>query len=99
MIAEVNQIIDSLQNSINKGFLWVENPEFSMPCDGLIHLIKSLHAPAVDAVEVIRCKDCQAYGRSPYNHPTIGWCKLHGHHRNPDYYCASGKRKETKHEA
>ncbi len=43
-------------------------------------------------VEVIRCKDCQTWGRSPYGHPTIGWCIVHGRHRAPDYFCASAKK-------
>lgn len=50
-------------------------------------------APAVDAVEVVRCADCENYTRSPWKHPTIGWCKLAGSHRRPDYYCADGRKK------
>lgn len=52
-------------------------------------------APTIDAVEVVRCKDCQAWGRSPYGHPTIGWCIVHGRHRAPDYFCASAKKRES----
>lgn len=43
-----------------------------------------------EAVEkVIRCKDCRHWGRSPFDHASIGWCIIAGYHRNPDYYCAS----------
>lgn len=52
-------------------------------------------SPTVDAVEVVRCKDCQAWSRSPYGHPTIGWCIVHGRHRAPDYFCASAKKRES----
>lgn len=58
---------------------------------GVKHAIDS--APRVDAVEVIRCKDCVYWGRSPFDHASIGWCIIAGHHRNPDYYCASADAK------
>ena len=48
--------------------------------------------PSIDAVQVVRCKDCIYLTRSPWGHPKLGWCKLYGHHRKADYYCASGKR-------
>ena len=50
-------------------------------------------APAVDAIEVVRCKDCIHCGRSPFGYsPTMGWCKLRGEHRRYDYFCASGAK-------
>lgn len=52
-------------------------------------------APTVDAVEVVRCKDCKAFGESPWGHFPKGWCKIHGRHRDPEYYCASGVRKDA----
>lgn len=57
-----------------------------------------IQAPAVDAVEVIRCKDCENFGCSPFSYSvTIGWCKLEGCHHRLDYYCASAeKRNKTK---
>ena len=47
----------------------------------------------VDAVEIIRCRDCTHYGESPYHHPTIGWCIIHGCHKFPDYFCADADRR------
>lgn len=44
----------------------------------------------VDAVEVVRCKDCVCCDRdngSP-------WCGLVGLHVDDDHYCAWGERKE-----
>lgn len=48
-----------------------------------------------NAVEVVRCKDCDAFRNSPFGHSTeiIGWCKLEGEHHRPNYYCAKGSRK------
>lgn len=54
-----------------------------------------MESPTVDAVEVVRCKDCKAWGKSPWGHFPNGWCKIHGRHRDPDYYCASGVRKDA----
>ena len=44
--------------------------------------------------KVIRCENCAHLTRSPWGHPKLGWCKLSGHHRKLDYYCASAKQKE-----
>lgn len=64
------------------------------------------HAPTIDAVEVVRCKDCKHY------HADLGWCDEHSHfvdeersfcypHEStewkmfePDYFCADGERKD-----
>ena len=51
--------------------------------------------PTIDAVSVIRCKDCKHLTRSPWNNPDFGWCKLYGHNRKMDYYCASGEVTEN----
>ena len=52
--------------------------------------------PTVDAVPVIRCKDCEHWRSSPFGVTNLGWCIICGHHRNPDYYCASADPKEGK---
>ena len=49
-------------------------------------------APAIDAVQVVRCKYCIHLTRSPWNRVDMGWCKLYGHNRKMDYYCASGEQ-------
>ena len=46
------------------------------------------HTPAVDAVEVVRCKECAV----PHNKWT-GCPKLNGLVPPPDFYCAYGERK------
>lgn len=50
--------------------------------------------PAVDAVEVVRCKDCCHYTRSPFGHPTIGWCHIMGSHKPQEWYCADGRKRK-----
>lgn len=51
--------------------------------------------PTLDVAKVVRCKNCKAYGKSPFGHPTIGWCIIAGNHKDPNYYCASGKEREN----
>lgn len=46
-------------------------------------------APTVDAVEVVRCRDCAV----PHNKYT-GCPKLNGLVTTPDFYCPFGKRKD-----
>ena len=46
-------------------------------------------APAVDAVPVVRCKDCAV----PHNKYT-GCLELNGLVTTPDFYCPFGERKE-----
>lgn len=48
---------------------------------------------AHDAVQVIRCADCAYYGKSPFGHPRIGWCRIDCKHRKPDFFCANADRK------
>ena len=52
-------------------------------------------APTVDAVPVVRCKDCiYSYGEFGFIHCTFG---PYGDCKVPSqFYCAEGKRKEDK---
>lgn len=54
------------------------------------------NAPTIYATEVVRCRDCKAWGKSPWGHFRMGWCKIHGCHHAPDYFCASAKKREAK---
>ena len=49
------------------------------------------HALTIDAVEVVRCKDCTHWGYDVIFQD--GYCR--GLHRgDPDWYCADGERRE-----
>ena len=37
----------------------------------------------VDAVPVVRCRDCRSY-----NKPKTGWCEVHLDSEHPDDYCS-----------
>ena len=62
------------------------------------------NAPTIDAVPVVRCRDCENYGK-------IGDCKSldlliciysdtinHDFFPDPDFFCAYGQRKEAAHD-
>ncbi len=62
---------------------------------GVKHVIDS--APRVDAVPVVRCERCRAWGKSPFgNVEGAGWCILVSEHTRPDFYCAYGVKLERK---
>ena len=52
-------------------------------------------APGVDAVPVVRCKDCIHYNNN-YCGDGFGWCERKGigHETSDDWFCASGEAKE-----
>ena len=59
-------------------------------------------APTVDAVEVVRCKDCKYYCQDKINgvicrHPALDFdteCFDHWINTNPDDFCSYGELKE-----
>lgn len=57
--------------------------------------IADIHlAPTIDMQNVIRCTDCAYYGKSPFGHPTLGWCRIDGKHRGRNFFCGNADRKE-----
>ena len=46
------------------------------------------NAPTVDAVEVVRCKDCKAYDKE------VGYCEAMGFTCEVDDFCSYGERKD-----
>ena len=55
--------------------------------ESFLHRIED--APTVDAVVVVRCKNCRSY-----NKPKTGWCEVHLDREHPDDFCSYGKRKD-----
>lgn len=50
------------------------------------------HLPAVDAVQVVRCRDCSFFNTEYLNHD--GMCKCSGEFMENDDYCSLGERKD-----
>ena len=63
---------------------------FRCQLGGLVDVVEFLNdMPTVDAVSVVRCKDCAV----PHNKYT-GCPELNGLVTPPDFYCPFGERKE-----
>lgn len=44
--------------------------------------------PTIDAVPVVRCRDCNEYQQN------FHWCKLHDEEMQPNDFCSYGERRE-----
>lgn len=54
-------------------------------------------APTVDAIEVVRCKDCRHWHREIYNgieYFNFNSCDLKHYGDGHNFYCADGERRE-----
>ena len=50
-------------------------------------------APTVDAVPVIRCKDCKYYQKGHHSDDWL-WCMMNHHYTDEEKHCAWAERKE-----
>ena len=66
----------------------IDHPQYQ---DTLREIIDS--AETVDAVEVVRCKDCIYYVCAGVDH-IVGceWCRLTRTIKKPDWFCADGEK-------
>jgi hypothetical protein len=56
-----------------------------------------IRVPAADAVEVVRCKECQEYDTTGYDDmPEFGWCKCLRKDVQSCFYCAHGEIKDNR---
>lgn len=60
----------------------------------LLVRLKADDAPAVDVVEVVRCKDCALYGLAHCPLSIIENRELIFINHDPEFYCGCGERKE-----
>jgi hypothetical protein len=49
--------------------------------------------PTVDAVEVVRCKDCKHFNHQKALRPGGIWCEYWGTDPDPDDFCSYGERR------
>lgn len=60
------------------------------------------HRPTVDAVPVVRCKDCRFFStdyHDDYGWICDTWCKLNNIPMTKESFCSNGERKENKQDA
>ena len=51
-------------------------------------------APTIDAVEVVRCRECKYWKKYADHSPFIGTCKIAGYFVGEKGYCVYGARRE-----
>ena len=63
--------------------------------DIAIPIIDIEHAPTIDAIEVVRCKDCKYADPDEGN---VHWmvCKINKAPTFDDFFCGDGKRREER---
>lgn len=70
---------------------WIE-PQYSDPINVLTEVRDRIKAlPTVDAVPVVRCKDCKHH--EVFKNGVNGWCNGHGCPADVTYFCADGERR------
>ena len=74
-----------LTDRMKRYYYHLENGDIAIP------IIDIEHAPTIDAVSVVRCKECRYWEMR--NSPR-GWCVVHQGYVSPQYFCADGERKE-----
>lgn len=70
---------------------WQE-PQYYDPINVLTEVREKIRAlPTVDAVPVVRCKDCKHH--EVFKNGVNGWCNGHGCPADVTYFCADGERR------
>jgi hypothetical protein len=74
---------------------WKRDPAVMLALDWIYMLINE--QPTIDAVPVVRCKECRHYDTTgfPALNPGTGWCNKMGKGIHDDFYCFYGERKES----
>ena len=79
--------LDEALQATNKEVWWTESKSAAVR-----HFL--LKRPKVDAVEVVRCKDCKHWDMEHCSDGQ-GWCAKVVGYRYGSWYCAAGKRKDN----
>jgi hypothetical protein len=79
---------DALEVELDAWARIIQNPDHYMRADAL-YIIDT--APEIDAVPVVRCKDCKHYDTIGCS-KGIGWCKKMDIGTSDNFYCANGKQ-------
>ena len=73
-----------------------KDPDKMFGHDAVEILTEIVYAPAVDAVEVVRCKDCKkcdGFPEKEIEEDEVGICKMTGMVVSPSFFCSSGERR------
>lgn len=84
-LIDANALVEQINEEIDKYYLFVDAFEYLLE-----------NAPTVDAVEVVRCKDCKYYGYEPYDNGDkccVRWEEWIFPFEND--FCSCGERKDN----
>lgn len=84
-VSELNRIEKLYQNT----YMSNVRAEMASYCCQVIK-----HIPAADVVEVVRCKDCKAYGEMLPGKDSRMICHKWALNFEPNHYCSYGARKD-----
>lgn len=72
----------------------MEDFRYCLDCDSIIQVIK--HQPTIDAVPVVRCKNCKYYTTEDFDGDILCGCKLYCAMLDitPDGFCSYGERRD-----
>jgi len=79
---------DALEVELDAWARILQNPDLYKRTEAL-YIIDT--APEIDAVPVVRCKDCKHYNTIGYS-KGFGWCENINRGTNDNFYCANGKQ-------
>lgn len=79
---------DKLKTELDAWARIIQNPDRYMRADAL-HIIDT--APEIDAVPVVRCKECEDYNTIGCS-KGFGWCESMDRGVSDDFYCANGAK-------
>ena len=68
---------------------WKRDPAVMLALDWIYMLINE--QPTIDAVPVVRCKDCKHYNTTGCS-KGFGWCESMDRGVSDDFYCANGAK-------
>ena len=68
----------------------MEDFRHCLDCDSIMQVIK--YAPTIDAVPVVRCKDCKYLHEADFKY--VQHCVLNEHQVDADDFCSYGERKD-----
>ena len=88
-LIDANALIDEWNTLIKKMH---KDSDGAYPVDFAIVISAVSKAPTVDAVEVVRCKDCKHYLYDDFDGAYV--CMQLSKYVKPDFWCAHGERKD-----
>lgn len=91
-LIDVNKVINSMQKCLDES----PDQKYTVAYFAFESIIAALkQEPTVDAVEVVRCKDCKYWENGKDHEPYCNHCVSMMSDSEPDDFCSYGERKDN----